>query len=274
VQFKDKIVLITGGSSGIGLATAQALAEAGAQVALAARSPARLQEALACLPPHPSRPHFTVSADVSDPQQAAELVEKTLHTAGRVDILINSAGVVQPGYVDKLPLEDYRTMMDVNYFGTVYVTKALLPSLLAQRSGWIVNVGSFVSRVSVFGYSAYAPSKFAVRGFSDALRMELKPHGIGVSIVYPPDTNTPQLAYENRYKPAELKLLLPELGVIQPEQAARAVLRGLQREKYEIIPDLGSKFLIYLDGLAGGWRYSVLDLLLARARRRINSKER
>lgn len=267
MDIDHKVALITGGSSGIGLAVAAELAARQARVFIAGRDPERLQNALAGLPPSTTGPHAALQADVSDPDQARGLVKNVLAQAGRLDLLVNSAGVVHPGYVHELALERFRWMMDINYFGTVYTTKAALPCLMDQRSGHIVNVGSFVSRVSVIGYAAYAPSKFAVRGFSDALRMEMKPYGIGVSIVYPPDTDTPQLAYENQHKPPELKYLLPELGVIPAGQVARAVVRGIQRNRYEITADWGSRFLIYLDGLAGRRRYPVLDLLLARARR-------
>lgn len=267
MEIEHKVALITGGSSGIGLALAGELAARQARVFIAGRDSDRLQSALSSLPPSSTGPHAALQADVSDPAQTQRLVESVLAQAGRLDVLVNSAGVVHPGYVQEMPLERFRWMMDINYFGTVYTTKAALPCMLEQHSGHIVNIGSFVSRVSVIGYSAYAPSKFAVRGFSDALRMEMKPYGIGVSIVYPPDTATPQLAYENQHKPPELKYLLPELGVIPAGQVARAIVRGIQRNRYEITADWGSRFLIYLDGLAGRRRYPVLDLLLARARR-------
>ncbi len=268
MDFKHTAALITGGSSGIGLALAHTLAGQGTQVALLARRIDGLQTALASLPTSPSGPHMLQVADVSDPQQAQQAVDAVMEQFKRIDLLVNSAGVVHPGYVEELDLERFRWMMDINYFGTVYMTRAALPGMMARHAGYIVNIGSFVSRVSVIGYSAYAPSKFAVRGFTDALRMEMKPHGINVSIVYPPDTDTPQLAYENLYKPEELKNLLPEFGVVTPEKVAQAIMSGIQRRRYEIIPDFGSKVLLYLDGVAGGMRYAVLDWLAERARRK------
>lgn len=268
MDFQHTTALITGGSSGIGLALAQELARRGTRLVLLARNPDKLQAARSSLAPSSLGEHVTAEADVSDTVQANQAVQNILQQVGQIDLLVNSAGVVHPGYAQDLSLDLYRWMMDINYFGTVNVTQAVLPGMLQRRSGYVVNVGSFVSRVSVIGYAAYAPSKFAVRGYSDALRMEMKPYGINVSIVYPPDTDTPQLAYENQYKPPELKHLLPELGVVTPEQVARAIISGIQHQRYEIHPDFGSRVLLYLDGAAGSLRYRVLDWLFARARRK------
>ena len=117
------------------------------------------------------------SVDVRHPEEVAELIEKVTHQAGVPDIVINSAGVAHPGYVQELDLDIYHWMMDVNYYGTVHVVKAVLPAMLERGSGYIVNIGSVASRIGVFGYTAYSGSKFAVAGFTDVLRMELKPHG-------------------------------------------------------------------------------------------------
>ena len=229
MDYTGKVVLITGGSSGIGLALARELAARSAFVCLAARHEDLLQAALATLPVKAQGGKLAFSVDVSHPDQVAELIEKVTRQAGVPDIVINSAGVAHPGYVQELDLDIYHWMMDVNYFGTVHVVKAVLPAMLKRGSGYIVNIGSGASRIAVFGYTAYSGSKFAVAGFTDVLRMELKPLGIRVSLVMPTDTDTPQLAYENQYKPAELKYLLPELGVVPPEKVARNILKGMER---------------------------------------------
>ena len=100
--------------------------------------------------------------------------------SGPPDLLVNSAGVAHPGYFQELDLNIFHWMMEVNYFGTVYMTKEVIPSMLKRGSGYIVNISSMAGFVGTFGYTAYGGSKFAVRGFSDVLRAEMKIHGIGV----------------------------------------------------------------------------------------------
>lgn len=268
MELSGKTALITGGSSGIGLATAQQLSRRGVRCALMARDPERLEAAIATLEPDRAA-HLVLPANVSDPQAVAQALEQLQRAMGAPDILINCAGVTQPGYAQVLDLEIYRYMMEVNYFGAVNLTKAVLPGMLARRSGYIVNVASVAAFVSIFGYTAYGASKFALRGYSDALRHEMKPHGIRVAIVYPPDTDTPQLVYENLHKPPELKMLLPELGTLQPEQIAQAIVDGIQHNKQIILPDFGTRLIYLLVNLLGSHSYTVLDLLLRRARRHL-----
>jgi 3-dehydrosphinganine reductase len=269
MDYTGKVVLITGGSSGIGLALARELAARSAFVCLAARHEDLLQAALASLPVKTQAGKLAFSVDVSHPDEVAELIEKVTRQAGVPDIVINSAGVAHPGYVQELDLDIYHWMMDVNYYGTVHVVKAVLPAMLKRGSGYIVNIGSGASRIAVFGYTAYSGSKFAVAGFTDVLRMELKPLGIQVSLVMPTDTDTPQLAYENKYKPAELKYLLPELGVVPAEKVAQNILKGMDRRQYEIFPDLGGRLLVRIYSLVGAGVYPLLDFLLNRSKSKI-----
>jgi 3-dehydrosphinganine reductase len=268
--FRDRVALITGGSSGIGLATAQALAARGAHVWLLARDQDKLAEALASLESHRRTPEqrFTaLAADVADWSQVDRALDQVEAAGGAPDLVINSAGVVQPGRFRELDLDLFRWMMETNYFGTVHVTKRSVPGMVQRGSGHIVNISSLAGILAIFGYTAYSGSKFAVRGFSDALRSELKPQGVDVSIVFPPDTNTPQLHYENRFKPAETKALAGNGGVLAPEAVAQAILDGVQRRRYMILPGMESKLLYRLSGWIGGLQYPIVDWLIARARR-------
>jgi 3-dehydrosphinganine reductase len=264
-KWHGKVSLITGGSSGIGLAAARWLALHGSHVWLMARRVDMLASALEHLPRQPDQICGTVTGDVSDPQQVAAAVEHVTRTAGSPDLLINSAGVTQPGYVQDLSLEVFRRMMEVNYFGTVYMTKAVLPQMIARRTGHIVNISSVAGFIGVFGYTAYGSSKFAVRGFSDALREELKPLGIKVSIVYPPDTETPQLQEEIPLRPEELKAI----NAIKPLQAnmvADETLRGVSRGKYVILPGFQTKVFYFLSHVFNPAVYPVMDWLVSRSR--------
>ena len=276
MDYKDKIVLITGGTSGIGLELARILATRGARLFLFARSQDNLIKTINDLQTVQAGEYHGIPTDVSDANQAAQSVKGVIETAGVPDLLINCAGAAHPGYVQDLDLEIFRWMMDVNYYGTVFVTKAVLPGMIERQSGYIVNIASLAAVVGMYSYTAYGASKFALRGFSDALRMEMKPHGIQVTIVYPADTDTPQLTYENQYKPAELKQILkilPALDPIPPEQVARAIVSGIDRQKNVIIPDLGTSLIIKLINILGNGIYPVLDWLLARAQAQIKSQD-
>jgi len=276
VDYKDKIALITGGTSGIGLELARILAARGARLFLFARSQENLNKTINDLQTVQAGEYHGIPTDVSDANQVAQSVKQVIKMAGVPDLLVNCAGAAHPGYVQDLDLEIFRWMMDVNYFGTVFVIKAILPGMIERKSGYIVNIASLVAVVGMYGYTAYGASKFALRGFSDTLRMEMKPHGIQVSIVYPADTDTPQLTYENQYKPAELKQILqilPALDPIPPEQVARAIVGGIDRQKNVIIPDLGTSLFIKLINILGNGVYPVLDWLLARAQGQIQSQD-
>jgi 3-dehydrosphinganine reductase len=273
---EGKIVLVTGGSSGIGLAAARLLSAGGAHVWLLARTEDRLNRALAEVQAcsRASGQRFgAIPADVSDEQQVREAITRVSAAVGLPDLVINSAGITYPGYVQDLELSIFRSMMEVNYFGTVYVTKAVLPGMLLRGSGYIVNIASLAGLIGVFGYTAYGASKFAVRGFTDALRAEVKPFGIGVSIVYPPDTDTPQLAYENQFKPAETKALSSMNSVLPPETVAKAILDGVARRRYVILPGFESKLTYWLVSIAGTLTYPAVDWLIARAQREMRVKE-
>ncbi|MGB9673330.1 MAG: SDR family oxidoreductase [Anaerolineales bacterium] len=268
--YSNKLALISGGSSGIGLALARQLAQSGANVWLLARRRDQLEMALNSLSTSPSQRHGILMGDVSDWNTVVRLVEDLKQEIGTPDLIINSAGITQPGYVQELPIEIFERMISVNYLGTVYITKALLPSLIERGSGVIVNISSVAGFIGTFGYSAYGASKFAVRGFSDVLRAELKPHGIQVAVVFPPDTDTPQLAYEEPFKPPETRALSKSGGLLTAEQVALAILNGVSRGKYIILPGLETKILYHLNHLLGNAIYPLMDMLIANARSQIN----
>jgi len=268
-SFPYKVALVTGGSSGIGLALARRLAAQGVRVWLLARRRKVLEAALASLEGAAGKCGMVV-ADVADWRQVQAAAIRVESEAGLPDLVINSAGVTHPGYVQDIPLDVFRQMMEINYLGTVHTVKALLPGMIARGSGHIVNIASAAAFLGIFGYTAYGASKYAVRGFSDTLRAEVKPLGLRVSIAFPPDTDTPQLAYENRFKPPETRALAGKAGVLSADRVADEILRGVRRGRYVILPGLQNKVLYRLSSLLGNAIFPLMDWMVTNARRHVS----
>jgi len=161
-------------------------------------------------------------------------------------------------------------LMAVNYFGTVYITKAVLAGMLTRGSGHIINISSMAGYLGVFGYSAYGATKFAVAGFSEALRAELKPQGIRVSVVFPPDTDTPQLAYEEPFKPAETKAISGNAKALSADLVARSILKQAERGHYMIFPGIDSRLFYLLNSkMPKSLVFAILDKMAASGRKKI-----
>jgi 3-dehydrosphinganine reductase len=268
MDLNGKLALVTGGSRGIGLAVSKDLVARGASVWIAARDRERLDLALheiEAVRPSDQQAVGTLTLDVADAAQVAAVLGAFCTKTGVPDLLVNCAGVAHPGRFEELDLAIFRWMMEVNYFGTVNVTKAVVPGMIARGSGHIVNVSSIAGFLGVYGYSAYGASKFAVAGLSDALRAEMKPLGIDVSVVFPPDTDTEQLVYESAFKPAVTKALSGTAKALSPEKVARAIVEGVVRRRYLITPGLEGTFMFRGQNLLGGLVYPLMDLLISRA---------
>jgi 3-dehydrosphinganine reductase len=267
-MFRGKTAIITGGSSGIGRELARRLAAAGSSLALVARDMDKLgaarDELTAGIAPAAGQRVEVFSCEVSDAARVAETVERIVAALGPPDFLFNSAGVLSGGYFEELPLEDFRRLMEVNFFGTLNFTRAALPHLKKRPGARIVNIGSVAGAMGVFGYTSYCASKYAVAGLTESLRMELKPQGIRVHLVMPPETETPMLeriqgvrTFENR-KIAEL---MPPLSA---EATVNAVLRGMERGRFLIIPGLRAGLMIRLGRIMPGISAWITDSVVKR----------
>lgn len=250
--FEGKSVVITGGSSGIGLALAKRAVAHGAEVHLVARRRNLLDEAKSAIESeHPGASVTVLDLDVSKYDDVESKVGA--HFKGRaVDMLINNAGVVKPGRFLDLPIEEFRQQMDVNYFGTIHMCRALLPRIIERKAGHVTNVSSLAGVIGIFGYTAYTPTKFALSGFSQVLRAEMWPQNVRVSVVLPPDTDTPQLAFENQFKPAETKAIAGQVKTLTAEQVAQSILRGMAVGDFEIYCDYASRMSAFAQGVIPG----------------------
>ncbi|KUK94795.1 MAG: Uncharacterized protein XE06_0755 [Anaerolineaceae bacterium 46_22] len=267
---KYQLALITGGSSGIGLALAKALIQEGLSLCLLARDIPKLEKAqteVAALAINGDQKVDIISCDATDYQDLSQKLSRWTAQAGVPDLVINSAGVTYPGYFPDLDLDIFHWQMDVNYFGTLHVIKCLIGDMIKRGSGTIVNISSQAGFVGVFGYSAYGPSKYAVRGLTDVLRSEMKPLGITCHIVFPPDTETPQLEFEKELKPPETKAIAGASSVLSAEKVAESILTGVKKGKYVIIPGFEGKLLYRVIGILGNLIYPIVDWMIRRAQK-------
>jgi 3-dehydrosphinganine reductase len=229
--------LVTGGSSGIGYAIARRLLADGMNLSLIARGKARLDEARAALQREaPSDAQvLAISADVAVRGEAQGAVAQACAALGAPKVVVTSAGIAVPGYFEDIPVEVFERTMAVNYLGTVYVVKAALAGLKAA-GGHVVMISSGAGLIGIFGYTPYSPTKFALRGFAEALHAELRHEGVRVSIAYPPDTQTPQLIEEEKTKPVETRVMTARAGLWSADAVAERILRDVSRGAFAITP--------------------------------------
>lgn len=249
-------VVISGGSKGIGKSLAKRFAELGAHVTIIARNEDDLKAAKIEIEKHRKNSLVqcvrTVSLDltkISFPNNSnsdaskhhRELLEKLLGEHDRCDILINCCGSSIPARFEDTSQQQFEFMMQVNYFSAVNLTRILLPSMKTRcltnfkqmnPEPRIVFVSSICGLLSFFGYSGYSASKFALVGLAEALHMELKPFGIGVTISFPPDTDTPGFEAENRLKPSLTSKMSETGNVYTPDEVANSLVKDIRMKKF------------------------------------------
>lgn len=253
-HFSGKTVLITGASSGIGKALSHLLAQQGANLILVARTMDALNQLKHELDSATNIKLYPL--DISD-EHAVKTLASNIDISG-VDVLVNNAGIACCDRLENLSETDYRDMINTNYLGQVWMTRAILPGMRSRNRGQIINIASMAGVIGITGYSAYSASKYALVGFTESLRNELSATGIKVSLVLPSDIDTPQLAKENQTKPDATKALSGNIKALTPEAAAQKIVEGIIRQKQIIaVSPLSGRFALFVHrifpGLSKGW---------------------
>ena len=181
---KDKIVVVTGASSGLGEATARLLTAQGATVVLGARRADRLQSLAKDIEARGGTA-LAVATDVTQPEQVKALVKSAVRTYGRIDVMINNAGLMPQAPLDQLKVDEWERMIDVNIKGVLYGIAAALPHMQRQKAGHFINVSSVAGHRVGPGFAVYAATKYAVRALSEGLRQEVKPYNIRTTVISP-----------------------------------------------------------------------------------------
>jgi NADP-dependent 3-hydroxy acid dehydrogenase YdfG len=240
ITWSNKVAIVSGASSGIGRATALELARRGVRVALAARHLTALQELASQVKALGSQA-LVVPTDVTQQIQVDELVERTTAQWGRVDMLVSNAGQYIRSPVTSLQVSQLEQSLAVNFYGGVYAVLAVLPCMLQQKSGHIVMVTSMDGKKGIPPDAPYAAAKYALTGFTDILRQELRGTGIFVTTILPGRVDTPMVK----------DLAFPAISAkITPETVAKEILRGIERHKAEVILPPQAKLLYVLNTLS------------------------
>lgn len=227
MSLNNKVIVVTGASSGIGALTAQLLSQQGATVIIAARSLQKLQSVSSGM----MGPCRMIELDVGNDASVQSAFEQILAEFGHIDCLVNNAGYGKFEYCDAMPVAEFAEMMNVNYMGIVRCTKAVLPAMKKAGSGIIVNVASMAGKLGTAKSTAYAATKHAVLGFSNSLRQELRDYGIQVTTINPGPIDTP---FFNIADPDGNYVNNVKWFMMKPERVARAMVSAIEKGKAEV----------------------------------------
>ncbi len=257
MKFKDQIVFITGASSGIGRAIAVAFARQGAHVASLARSAEKLRELHRQVESLGRRCAYFVG-DVRDRAFVFECARRTEQELGAIDVLVNNAGMGVGGAVYQAALEDIQYQMDVNFYGVIHSTHAVLPKMMERGRGMIINISSVAGKASVPYSGFYCASKFALTALSDAWRLELQPFNIHVLNVCPGVTSETEFHFRVRGETNRL----PRYYEMTADEVGRRTVGAAASRKREIILTTGGRFYVFANRLAPGLTFLVMSWLV------------
>lgn len=266
--YSGKQVWIFGGSSGIGLAAAQILAHTVSRLHLFARREdvlAQAHEQVAANASGSVEIEHT-SLDVCDDDLPAQL-DQIITDHGCPDVVINCTGAAYPNYFENISKQQFRQTLDLNVVGVRNIAAALVPHMKARGSGHLINTSSMAGIIGVFGYTDYSASKFAIVGFSEALQAELKPHGLIVSVLYPPDTYTPGFETEEKTKPMETRAVSAANRPLEPEQVAEALIKQIPKGRFHIFANWDGRITFLLKRFCPSLVNWVLNRTIEKAQR-------
>ena len=248
--FKDKVVVVTGGSDGIGKALVDALIQQGAKVATCGRNQDKLYDLQIR---HSGKPLHTVVTDVSNLNECRNFIDSTIGFYGGIDVLINNAGISMRALLRDAEIEVITKLMDTNFFGTVYCTKLALDSII-QRKGTIVGVSSIAGFRGLPGRSGYSASKFAVNGFLEAIRTELLDSGVNVMWVCPGFTasNIRNVAL-NRWGKSQGESPMDEGKMMSSAECAGHILRAVEKRKRTLVLTFTGRRTVFMNKMFPGW---------------------
>jgi len=243
IYFKDKVVVVTGGTEGIGKALVEALLGMGAKVATCSRNHDKLYRLQS---KHPSAYLHTMVADVSSENDCRRFVETTLKVYGGIDILINNAGISMRALLKETNIDVIRKVMDVNFYGTVYCTKYALATI-TERKGTIVGVSSIAGYRGLPGRSGYSASKFAVQGWLEAIKTELMADGVHVMWVCPGfTTSNIRNAALNKDATEQGETPMDESKMMSSEACAAHILKAIQKKKRTLVLTFTGKRTVFM----------------------------
>lgn len=239
-QFRK--VIIVGGSSGIGFCLAKQLASSAQSVSLIARNQQKLTEAQRLITTqNPKAKIFCFAADVANRTEIESGLHAAIDSMQGVDLLVITAGIAHPGMAFELDHRIFHDTIAINYLGGIYCVQYCLPELQKNTHAKILLTSSVAGLIAIYGYSPYAPSKAAISMYGQILQQELYGSSVSVSILYPPDTNTAQLQYEEQFKPKITKILTGGGGLWEPEDIAKYTLKKLK--KAHITPGISASLI-------------------------------
>ncbi|GAM18916.1 hypothetical protein SAMD00019534_020910 [Acytostelium subglobosum LB1] len=263
-SLNKKNVVVVGGSSGIGKQLVYSLLNRNvARVVIVSRSTTKMREVIDEAPEHDRAKLSSYSCDVTNKDQVQATFKEILSDIGRIDCLVNCAGLAVPGYFIEQSDDVFESTMQLDYFGTLYATKQVVPHMIDNGGGHIVFVSSTCGLIGVPGYSTYCPAKFAVAGLAQTLRSELLPYKISFSVVYPPDTDTPGYAQENLTKPEETKIISGGGKAVSPKVVSDAIVKGVESGDYHIAVDIPTKLCAILSPGLTPFYFPFFDIILA-----------
>lgn len=261
MDLRGKNVVITGGSYGIGRELARAFLSEGAHVFVVARG---LENLRACeselRKEFPGARIKSYQGDVADREGIASVIGEIAERERGIQILVNNAGIVIPGYFEELPAEAFERVAGINYLGAVYATKAALPYLIRNRESAVAFTSSPAGIKGIYGYSTYSPTKAALISLAEVIRAELKGKGVRVCVLCPPDTDTPGFREEVRIRPKETEAIAGSSPPRSPREVAECFMKGFKKGKFLIFCDFNSRLLYRLNG----WSPRLVDMLLDR----------